>query len=61
MNDIEQFIDLHKKNIACELQAIKNWEQNAPDAPHEYKIFNNAFAKGQQNLLNKLEEWLNKK
>jgi hypothetical protein len=58
---IQEFIKQQKEEIAQKLQAIKEWKKNNPDAPHEYEILNNAWVKGEENLLNKLEEWLQKK
>lgn len=55
---IDTFIKQQRDEIAQKLVAIKEWKQNNPDAPHEYEILNTSWVRGEQNLLNKLEEWL---
>lgn len=55
---IDTFIKEQRKEIQQKLKAIKEWKQNNADAPHEYEILNTSWVKGEENLLNKLEEWL---
>lgn len=58
---INEFIELHKREILAKKESIKNWKQNNPEAPHEYDILNSAWVKGEENILNKLEEWVKEK
>lgn len=54
MEKIKQFIAEQEAELKIKKEQVSKLK--APETPHEYVILNNAWVKGEENILNKLKK-----